>query len=124
MKRILVADDEEILRMLICDSLEDLGFDIDEAEDGADALQKVSATVYDLLILDYMMPRLTGLEVIEQLPQEVRERTPILMLTAKAQEADRQQAMEKGANYFMSKPFSPVELIAFVEELLHEKVSE
>lgn len=123
MKRILVADDEEILRMLICDSLEDLGFDIDEAEDGADALEKVSATAYDLLILDYMMPQLTGLEVIEQMSADVRARTPILMLTAKAQEADRQQAMEKGANYFMSKPFSPVELIAFVEELLHDEIS-
>lgn len=123
MKRILVADDEEILRMLICDSLEDLGFQIDEAEDGADALEKVSATAYDLLILDYMMPQLTGIEVIEQMPADIRARTPILMLTAKAQEADRQQAMEKGANYFMSKPFSPVELIAFVEELLHDEIS-
>lgn len=123
MKRILVADDEEILRMLICDSLEDLGFHIDEAEDGADALEKVTAASYDLLILDYMMPQLTGLEVIEQMPADVKARTPILMLTAKAQEADRQQAIDKGANYFMSKPFSPVELIAFVEELLHDEVS-
>lgn len=123
MKRILVADDEEILRMLICDSLEDLGFEIDEAEDGADALEQVTNTSYDLLILDYMMPELTGLEVIERLPADVKERTPILMLTAKAQEADRQQAIDKGANYFMSKPFSPVELIAFVEELLHDKTN-
>ncbi|MER2192305.1 MAG: response regulator transcription factor [Solibacillus sp.] len=123
MKRILVADDEEILRMLICDSLEDLGFEIDEAEDGADALEKVTSTSYDLLILDYMMPELTGLEVIERLPAGVKARTPILMLTAKAQEADRQQAIDKGANYFMSKPFSPVELIAFVEELLHDKTN-
>ncbi|MER1987200.1 MAG: response regulator transcription factor [Solibacillus sp.] len=123
MKRILVADDEEILRMLICDSLEDLGFEIDEAEDGADALEKVTSTSYDLLILDYMMPELTGLEVIERLPADVKARTPILMLTAKAQEADRQQAIDKGANYFMSKPFSPVELIAFVEELLHDKTN-
>lgn len=119
MKRILVADDEEILRMLICDSLEDLGFLIDEAEDGLEALNKVSAQQYDLLIVDYMMPQLTGLEVIEQMPPEVREATPILMLTAKAQEADRQSALDKGANYFMSKPFSPVELITFVEELLN-----
>lgn len=122
MKRILVADDEEILRMLICDSLEDLGFEIDEAEDGADALQKVTGVHYDLLILDYMMPQLTGLEVIERIPDAIKERTPILMLTAKAQEADRQLAIDKGANYFMSKPFSPVELIAFVEELLHDKI--
>ena len=119
MKKILVVDDEEILRMLICDTLEDLGFEIDEAEDGADALQKINAQAYDLIILDYMMPNLTGVEVIEQLPVDIINNTPILMLTAKAQEADRQIVLDKGAKYFMSKPFSPVELMGLVEEILN-----
>ncbi|ATP40660.1 response regulator [Solibacillus sp. R5-41] len=119
MKKILVVDDEEILRMLICDTLEDLGFEIDEAEDGAEALQKINEQVYDLMILDYMMPNLTGVEVIEQLPDDVKNNTPILMLTAKAQEADRQIVLEKGAHFFMSKPFSPVELLGLVEEILN-----
>ncbi|MCH7321180.1 response regulator [Solibacillus sp. MA9] len=118
MKKILVADDEEILRMLICDTLEDLGFEIDEAEDGLDALNKINQQPYDLVILDYMMPNLTGLEVIERIPAQVKENTPILMLTAKAQESDRQIALEKGANFFVSKPFSPIELLSLVEELL------
>lgn len=118
MKKILVADDEEILRMLICDTLEDLGYDIDEAEDGLDALTKVNEQAYDLVILDYMMPNLTGLEVIERIPAEVKNSTPILMLTAKAQESDRQIALDKGANYFVSKPFSPIELMSLVEDIL------
>ncbi|WP_397539528.1 response regulator transcription factor [Rummeliibacillus pycnus] len=116
MKRILVVDDEEILRMLICDTLEDLDCEIDEAEDGEEALKKVSEQSYDLMILDYMMPNLSGIEVIEQLPKDIH--LPVLMLTAKAQESDRQLVFQKGVNYFMSKPFSPVELLNLVEEIL------
>lgn len=119
MKKILVVDDEEILRMLICDTLEDTGYDMDEAEDGIEALKKISQQTYDLIILDYMMPNLSGIEVIEELPMEVTQKTPILMLTAKAQESDRQIALEKGANYFMSKPFSPIELLGLVEDILN-----
>ncbi|OKL36880.1 response regulator transcription factor [Domibacillus mangrovi] len=119
MKRILVVDDEETLRMLICDTLEDLGYEIDGAEDGEEALKKVSQQSYDLMILDYMMPNLTGIEVIEHLPNEMKQTLSILMLTARAQEADRQVILEKGADYFMSKPFSPVDLIKFVEEILN-----
>ncbi|MGM7634516.1 response regulator transcription factor [Bacillus sp. Hm123] len=119
MKRILVVDDEEILRMLICDTLEDLGYEIEEAEDGEEALRKVSEQSYDLMILDYMMPNITGIEVIEQLPNEVKQALPVLMLTAKAQETDRQAVLEKGADYFMSKPFSPMDLAHVVEEILN-----
>ncbi|WP_042347873.1 response regulator transcription factor [Bacillus massiliigorillae] len=119
MKRLLVVDDEEILRMLICDTLEDLGYEIDEAEMGEEALTKISQTKYDLLILDYMMPNLTGIEVIERIPAEIKQIMPILMLTAKAQEADRQAVLDKGADYFMSKPFSPVDLVKVVEEIMN-----
>ena len=119
LNRILVVDDEEILRMLICDTLEDLACEVDEAEDGVEALQKIGQQSYDLIVLDYMMPNLTGVEVIERLPKGLKETTPILMLTAKAQEADRHVVLEKGAHYFMSKPFSPVELLGLVEEILN-----
>lgn len=119
MKKILIADDEDILRMLIEDTLEDsdLGFEIDEAEDGREALDKIVNGSYDLVILDYMMPHLTGMEVLEQL-QLASFHIPVLMLTAKAQEADREQAMQNGAEYFMSKPFSPMELLNLVERIL------
>lgn len=120
MARILVVDDEEILRMLIRETLEDLEFDIDEAEDGEEALKKMKESTYDLMILDYMMPNLTGIEVIELLPQEIKKSMPILMLTAKSQESDRQKVFDLGADYFMSKPFSPVKLMNLVEDILND----
>ena len=116
MKKILVADDEDILRILIADTLED-DFEIEEAEDGKEALQKIRENEYDLIILDYMMPYLTGLEVLEEVRKD-QNNTLVLMLTAKAQDADREKAMLKGANYFMSKPFSPMELLELVEKIL------
>ncbi|ETP67331.1 response regulator [Planococcus sp. N064] len=116
MKKILVADDEDILRILISDTLED-DFEIEEAEDGKEALEKIRGNDYDLVILDYMMPYLTGMEVLEQVRKD-QNNTRVLMLTAKAQDADREQAMQKGADYFMSKPFSPMELLGLVEKIL------
>ncbi|MCC2686058.1 MAG: response regulator [Paenibacillaceae bacterium] len=118
MKKILIADDEEILRMLICDSLEDLELEVDTAEDGAVALQLIAANRYDLIILDYMMPRLTGIDVLNQMDDAVKKSTAILMLTAKAQESDRQVAKEAGVHYFIPKPFSPLDLVAAVSEIL------
>ncbi len=120
MARILVVDDEEILRMLIRETLEDLEFDIDEAEDGEEALKKMMESSYDLMILDYMMPNLTGIEVIELLPPEIKMSMPILMLTAKSQESDRQKVFDLGVDYFMSKPFSPIKLMNLVEDILND----
>lgn len=116
MKKILVADDEDILRILIADTLED-DFQIEEAEDGKEALQKIRENDYDLIVLDYMMPYMTGIEVLEEVRKEGND-TRVLMLTAKAQDADREQAIQKGADYFMSKPFSPMELLELVEKIL------
>lgn len=116
MKKILVADDEDILRILITDTLED-DFDIEEAADGKEALQKIRSTDYDLIVLDYMMPYLTGLEVLEAIRKDLNT-TKVLMLTAKAQDADRDNALLKGADYFMSKPFSPMELFTLVDNIL------
>ncbi|WP_256761151.1 response regulator transcription factor [Cohnella sp. WQ 127256] len=118
MRKLLIVDDEEILRMLISDTLEDLDVHIELAEDGKVALDKLQQSEYDLMILDYMMPQLTGMEVLERLPVDLKKRMPILMLTAKAQEADRMKALEAGASYFIPKPFSPLELLQVVEEIL------
>ncbi|WP_020616250.1 response regulator transcription factor [Paenibacillus daejeonensis] len=119
MKSILLAEDEPVLRMLVVDSLEDEGYDIDEACDGEEAIDKIKTKDYDLIILDYMMPKMTGIEVIEQarlLPD--KSAAKILMLSAKNQQAEQDKVMAAGADGFMSKPFSPLDLIDKVEEML------
>lgn len=121
MQKVLVVDDEDVLRMLIEDTLEDLeNVEIHTAENGAEGLARLSDDRYDLVILDYMMPGMTGVEVLGELDEEMKSKTPILMLTAKAQDTDRNRAKEAGARYFMPKPFSPMELLQIVEGILGE----
>ncbi|WP_150275859.1 response regulator transcription factor [Paenibacillus tepidiphilus] len=122
MQKILVVDDEDILRMLIEDTLEELeDVQIHTAEHGKEALEKLAADRFDLVILDYMMPEMTGVEVLGQLDEALKAATPIMMLTAKAQDTDRIRAQEAGARYFMPKPFSPMELLQIVEDILREQ---
>jgi two-component system, OmpR family, phosphate regulon response regulator PhoB len=119
LKRILLAEDEEVLRMLIVDTLEDGRYVIDEASDGIEALHLIKENEYDLVLIDYMMPGLTGLEVIEKvrsLPN--KQHIKIMMLTAKSQQKDEDRAKTAGANYFLAKPFSPIKLAEIVEEIL------
>ncbi|KIL42010.1 histidine kinase [Gordoniibacillus kamchatkensis] len=118
MAKILIADDESVLRMLIRDTLEDEGHEIEEASDGAEALEMLAEREYDLLVLDYMMPRMTGIEVIAELARRSEPgRMKILMLTAKSQQSDQEQIRASGADAFMAKPFSPAELARLVEEM-------
>ncbi|WP_053365373.1 response regulator [Bacillus sp. FJAT-27245] len=120
MKRILLAEDEEILRMLIMDTLEDSGFEIDEAADGQEALDLIKQNTYDLIILDYMMPVYTGLELIGMIRGKARsEGTKIVMLSAKSQQYEQEKVLNAGADYFISKPFSPAQLLGKVEEILN-----
>jgi CheY-like chemotaxis protein len=123
MKRILLAEDEEVLRMLVADTLEDEDYMIDEAADGGEAIELFQNHSYDLVILDYMMPVYTGLEVIEQIRKsETEEHTRILMLSAKNQSYEQEQILQTGADYFMAKPFSPMKLLELVEDILNEKI--
>lgn len=122
MKKILLAEDEEILRMLIVDTFEEKDYQVDEAEDGQEALDHIEQQNYDLIILDYMMPIYTGLEVIQKVKvMEEKKNTKILMLSAKSQQFEQEKVLTAGADYFMSKPFSPIQLLEKVEEILNEK---
>ncbi|MNE71003.1 Phosphate regulon transcriptional regulatory protein PhoB [compost metagenome] len=121
MKKILIAEDEPVLRMLICDTLEDEGYTLDEACDGEEAFKKIIEGQYDLIILDYMMPRMTGIEVIERMRRAAdRKHARILMLSAKSQQNEQDKVLNAGADAFMSKPFSPIDLIGKVKEMLGE----
>ena len=122
MKRILLAEDEEVLRMLVVDTLEDEDYIVDEAADGGEAMDLLQNHSYDLVILDYMMPVFTGLEVIEKIRHaETKERTKILMLSAKNQSDEQKQILQAGADYFMAKPFSPMKLLELVEDILNDE---
>lgn len=119
MANILLAEDEEVLRMLVVDTLEDEGYTIDEACDGEEAYDLIKKNSYDLIILDFMMPVYSGLELIEMIRKD-QNKTKIMMLSAKSQTSDQQKVLDAGADYFMSKPFSPLQLVDRIEEILSE----
>lgn len=119
MKTILIADDEAHLRLLVRRTLEDDDVRLIEAVDGREALEIVSAQRPDLVILDWMMPGLTGPQVLEALRADpATTATPVIMLTARSQKADRNETLRLGIRGFLVKPFSPMELIGLVEKVL------
>jgi DNA-binding response OmpR family regulator len=121
LKRILLAEDEEVIRMLVVDTLEEENFQIDEATDGEQALQLIGKNDYDLLILDYMMPGYTGIEIIEKVRAGYgNSKVSILMLSAKSQKHEQEQILMIGATDFMAKPFSPIQLIEKVKAMINE----
>lgn len=119
--RILVVDDEERIRRLIKMYLEREQYEIDEAENGEDALQMALAADYDLIMLDLMLPGIDGIEVCEKL-REVKS-TPVIMLTAKGEESNRIQGFEAGADDYVVKPFSPREIVFRVKAVLRRASS-
>ena len=116
MSSILVIDDEERIRHLVRMYLEREGYEVDEAGDGREALEKIQKRDYSLLIVDLMMPEIDGWKVC----RDVREKSdiPIIMLTARGEEFDRVLGFELGADDYLVKPFSTKELVARVKALL------
>ena len=118
-RRVLVADDEPHIGRIIQMKLEQGPYEVTLVADGRAALDELNGPEpIDVVLLDIMMPHATGLEVLAEarrLPH--RRDTPIIILTAKGQDADRRQAIELGATDFFTKPFSPKKLLARVDEL-------
>ena len=122
-KKILIADDEPDVLNLLALNLRREGFDVLKAEDGARALEIARAEAPDLVVLDLMMPGMSGLEVTKQLKQSpATNRIPILMLTARAEEVDRIVGLELGADDYVTKPFSPREIVLRVQAVLRRAV--
>ena len=116
---ILVADDEEDVRELVCVNLQQAGFEIVEAVNGLEALEIARRRLPAAIVLDVMMPGRDGFRVCEALrSDEATSRIPILMLTARGQTQDRIVGLQKGADDYVSKPFSPKELVLRVQALL------
>ena len=117
MARILIVEDEDSILMALEDDLALEGFTVTGERNGTRALEKARDGGFDLIILDLMLPGLDGLEVCKRLRAEGNP-TPILMLTAKSQEVDKILGLELGADDYVTKPFSPRELLARVKALL------
>lgn len=115
-KKVLVVDDEERIRRLIQMYLEREEFEVEEAENGTQALEMALENDYDVILLDIMMPEMDGIEVCTELRKE--KTTPIIMLTAKGEESNRVQGFEVGADDYIVKPFSPREVVLRVKAVL------
>jgi DNA-binding response OmpR family regulator len=120
-RRILVVDDEERMVRFIRLNLEHDGFQVSEAFNGKEAIQKIRDVTPDLILLDVMMPDLDGFEVLETV-REVSN-VPVIMLTAKGEEDDRVRGLELGADDYITKPFSPRELVSRVKAVLRRTES-
>lgn len=114
--KILVVDDEDRIRHLIKMYLEREDFEIEEADNGEDALELALKNDYDVILLDIMMPGMDGIEVCQELRKE--KQTPVIMLTAKGEEANRVQGFEVGTDDYIVKPFSPREVVLRVKAIL------
>ena len=114
--RVLVVDDEPMVREVLQRYLELEGFEVAVAEDGEAALASFTESRPDLVVLDLMLPRIDGLEVLRRM--RVDASTPVIMLTARGEETDRVVGLELGADDYVTKPFSPREVIARVRAVL------
>lgn len=123
-ERILIVDDEEDVLELVRYNLERSGYHVVTAASGEQALAMTKKQPPDLIVLDLMLPGIDGLEVCKKLKNDVKtEAIPIIMLTAKGEEADIVTGLELGADDYVTKPFSPKVLIARIRRLLHRAVS-
>ncbi len=111
--RILVVEDEKRLNRIISEALEDEGYSVDSCFNGLDALDYAAGADYDVIILDIMMPKMDGLEVVRRL-RAGGNSTPVLFLTARDSVADRVTGLESGGDYYLVKPFDFQELMAVV----------
>ena len=112
--RVLIVEDESALVELLRYNLEQAGFRVSVAYDGEEALASVSEDVPDLVLLDWMLPLMSGIEVCRQLRRQTpTANLPIIMLTARGEEGDRVRGLDAGADDYVAKPFSPTELVSF-----------
>jgi len=122
MKKILIADDKATSRELLRTVLERQGYEVMEAADGEEALQKALAEQPDLILLDLQMPRRTGYEVLGELRKDARHAAlPIIALTASAMQGDRERALAAGFTAYLAKPVPLVHLREEVQRLLQAK---
>ena len=117
-RKILAVDDEKFIVRLVQVTLERQGYQVITASDGKEALEKVDSEKPDLVVLDVMMPYMDGFEVLQTLRRDPATRDiPVIMLTAKAQDADVFRGWQSGVDCYLTKPFNPLELVSFVNRI-------
>lgn len=115
--KILIVDDEKLIRTVIKEYCNDSGYQTDEAASGLEALQKLKINDYDLMVLDIMMPEMDGYSMLKELP--IENRIPTIVLSARGEEYDKLSGFELGIDDYLTKPFSPKELIARIKAILN-----
>lgn len=123
MSKILIAEDEPAMQLGLKDNLELESYTVEVASDGAEGLAKIRSSQYDLILLDVMMPKLSGFDVCKQ-ARALGVATPIILLTARGEEIDKVLGLELGADDYITKPFSVRELLARVKAHLRRSKSE
>ncbi|HWP56942.1 MAG TPA: response regulator [Candidatus Acidoferrales bacterium] len=120
--KVLIVDDEPFNLDVLEQELAEQGYVIERATDGADALEKLATFSPDVILLDYMMPRMNGIEVLERLRRDDRHKAiPVILLTAKGSQEDKARGLDAGADDYVVKPFDPVELLARVRSMIRIK---
>jgi two-component system alkaline phosphatase synthesis response regulator PhoP/two-component system response regulator VicR len=123
-KKILAVDDERHIVRLVQINLQKEGYEVVTAGNGREALEKVESEKPDLIVMDVMMPEMDGFEALEKLKANPETaQIPIIMLTAKAQDADVFSGWQKGADLYLTKPFNPSELLTFVKRIFANQTS-
>jgi len=119
MRRILLVDDDDAMRGLVYETLEDLGDELIEAQNGVEALAAVNAARPSLIVMDWMMPGMSGIEVVRALKRDPSTQDiPVILMTARDEPDDQRLSQEAGVSAFLAKPFSPAALLDHVERLL------
>ncbi|AHM57390.1 putative transcriptional regulatory protein YclJ [Peptoclostridium acidaminophilum DSM 3953] len=121
-KKVLIVEDEERMRILIGDYLKSEGFEVIEAADGAEGIEKFSAQKPDIVVLDIMLPEIDGWTVCRKIREE--SDAPIVMLTARSEESDELFGFELGADEYITKPFSPKILVARIKALMSRAIED
>lgn len=118
-KQILIVEDEQPIREMVVFALVSAGYEVQEAADSRQAQASIAENLPDLVLLDWMLPGISGIDFARRLKkEELTRELPIIMLTARAEEEDKVQGLESGADDYITKPFSPRELVARIRAVL------
>ena len=124
-KKILAVDDEKHIVRLVQINLEKVGYTVSIASNGREALESVASNRPDLIVMDVMMPEMDGFAALQKLKDNPdTQNIPVIMLTAKAQDADVFKGWQSGADLYLTKPFNPSELITFVQRIFESQKEE